>query len=200
MIQDLFTILENGKIKGDEEMRTFLRYADEDAFGFEERLSFNQFHLPGWCEIMNFGDGRILFFNEFGKSVSSFAEATKDVCLDILEENKDWIVEQIENGIYEVEHEHMLSYEFYLKESTKEIVVIECWGDDSYKNTDGLIWLYRLEACFRDWEDYVTNSDEITANDIYNEMCTNADKLNHLKKGVYVTSSGKWGNMKEKNI
>ena len=195
MIQKLFTILENGKIRGDEEMRVFLTYADEDSFGFEERLSFNQFHLPGWCEIMSFCDGNILFYNEFGKSVNSFAEATEDVSLDILEKNEDWIMEQIKNGIYEVEHEHMLSYEFYLKESTKEIVVIECWGDDTYKNEDGLIWLYRLEACFRDWEDYVTHSDEITVKDVYIEMRTNACKKYHLRKGVYFTSAGKRGTM-----
>lgn len=195
MIQKLFTLLENGKIRSDEDMRIFLIYADEDLFGFEERLSFNQFHLPGWCEIMSFCDGNISFYNEFGESVNSFAEATSDVCLDILEQNKEWILKQIENGIYEVEHEHMLSYEFYLKESTKEIVVIECWGDDSYKNKDGLIWLYRLESCFRDWEDYVTNSDEIATKDIYNEMRSNVDRRHHLKKGICFTSFGRRGTM-----
>ena len=48
---------------------------------------------------------------------------------------------------------------------------------------------------FRDWEDYVTHSDEITVKDVYNEMRINACKKHHLRKGVYFTSAGKRGTM-----
>lgn len=196
MIQKLFTILENGIVRGSEEVRTYLKYI-EDTKEPEYMILFNQFHLPGRCEVSSFVDGDIYFFDETGEMVDTFAEATKDIYLDILEQNKSWIIEQIESGIYEVEHEHMLSYEFYIDSRTKEIVVIECWGTDSHRGKPGLKWLYRLGACYRDWEDYVFNKDAVDAEEIYNEMCSNVDESNRFRKGVYVTSTGKRGAMNE---